>query len=117
MNNMTPEQEEQIRKIIREEMESTFAYVFSKHIQLLDGRNIQTGKTTGTKIGTEAGQKLGFFAATPVVQQTPSSSNQVTENSGTTLNNNSTSTGSIGLTAYRFAGIVAALKNLGLIAQ
>lgn len=34
-----------------------------------DGRNIQLGQTTGTKFGTSASQKIGFFGVTPVVQQ------------------------------------------------
>lgn len=37
---------------------------------LADGQNIPVGTTTGTKIGTDAAQKLGFFNATPVVQRT-----------------------------------------------
>lgn len=32
-------------------------------------KDISTDTTTGTKIGTTATQKLGFFGATPVVQQ------------------------------------------------
>jgi hypothetical protein len=35
-----------------------------------EGANIATGTTTGTKIGTATTQKLGFFNATPVIQQT-----------------------------------------------
>lgn len=31
--------------------------------------NLVLGTTTGTKIGTATGQKLGFWNATPVVQQ------------------------------------------------
>jgi hypothetical protein len=34
-----------------------------------DGKDIAVGTTTGTKIGTGSTQKLGFFGATPVVQQ------------------------------------------------
>jgi hypothetical protein len=34
-----------------------------------DGVDIAVGTTTGTKIGTATSQKLGFFNATPVVQQ------------------------------------------------
>ena len=67
-------------------------YIYTKHIQMLDGRNIQTGTSAGTKIGTAggaSGEKIGFFNATPVVQQT-----------------------GIAVTA---AGIHAALVNLGLI--
>lgn len=39
---------------------------------LTDGANIAVGTTTGTKIGTATSQKLGFFGATPVAQQTAS---------------------------------------------
>jgi hypothetical protein len=44
-------------------------FIMSKTFQLMDGRNIQLGKGTGTKIGTEATQKIGFFGASPVAQQ------------------------------------------------
>ena len=68
---MTPQDIEQIKQIIRDEL-STFIvsdrYVFQKHLQLFDGRNIQTGKGTGTIIGTETSQKIGFWAKTPVDQ-------------------------------------------------
>jgi hypothetical protein len=33
-----------------------------------EGANIQTGTTTGTKIGTATNQKIGFYYATPLVQ-------------------------------------------------
>lgn len=39
-------------------------------VTITDGNNIIVGNTTGTKIGTATSQKLGFFNATPVVQQT-----------------------------------------------
>ena len=70
---MTPDE---VRKIIREELSSLIGidrYLFQKNIQIFDGRNIQTGRTNGTKIGTEGGatgQKIGFFNKTPVTQQT-----------------------------------------------
>ena len=35
-----------------------------------EANDIAVGTTTGTKIGTSAAQKLGFFGVTPVVQQT-----------------------------------------------
>lgn len=34
-----------------------------------EGHNVTLGTTTGTKIGTATGEKLGFWNATPVVQQ------------------------------------------------
>jgi len=66
---MTPDE---VRKIIREEFEELLAsdrYIFHKTVQMLDGRNIIVGKGTGTKIGTESTQKIGFFGATPVIQR------------------------------------------------
>lgn len=47
----------------------TDRYIFQKTIQIMDGRKIQLGKGTGTMIGTEATQKIGFLGATPIVQQ------------------------------------------------
>jgi len=63
--------EQRIRQIIREELSSLIRsdrYTFHKLIQILDGRNIQLGVTTGTKIGTATTQRLGFFGTTPAVQ-------------------------------------------------
>lgn len=69
---MTPEQEQAVRAIIRDELQNILKadrYVFDKNLQLLDARSIQFGKTNGTMIGTEATQKLGFLGTTPVVKQ------------------------------------------------
>ena len=65
--------EEQIREIIRDELAEFIKsdrFIFYKTSQYLDGRNIQLGTSNGTKIGTAITQKLGFFNATPVIQQT-----------------------------------------------
>lgn len=43
-------------------------YTVQKDLELFDGRNIQVASGTGTKIGTETAQKLGFYNATPVNQ-------------------------------------------------
>jgi len=61
--------ENQVRQIIRDEMQELMAsdrYIFHKTIQILDGRNIQLGRTTGTKIGLSSSEKLGFYGTTPV---------------------------------------------------
>jgi hypothetical protein len=42
----------------------------SGSLTFAEGVNLIVGTTTGTKIGTATTQKLGFFNATPVVQQT-----------------------------------------------
>ena len=44
-------------------------FMMNKTFQLMDGRNIQLGNSTGTKIGTESTQKVGFFGVSPVAQQ------------------------------------------------
>lgn len=62
---------------------------FNVSPSITNGVNIVLGTGTGTKIGTSASQKLGFYNATPVAQQT-----------------------GVAVTA---AGIHAALVNLGLI--
>lgn len=36
---------------------------------MADGKDIITGTSSGTKIASATGQKLGFWGATPVVQQ------------------------------------------------
>ena len=63
--------EEQIKEIIRDELSQlikTGRYVFHKPIQILDGRNIQVGLTTGTQLGTSAAQKIALHGVTPTIQ-------------------------------------------------
>ena len=67
----------------------TDRYMFSRNLQIQDGRSIQCGVTTGTRIGTTTTEKIGFYAKIPVAQQTG--------------------------VAVSAAGIHAALVNLGLI--
>lgn len=82
-----------------------------------EGQNIATGTTTGTIFGTTAAQKIGFFAATPVVQPaTTGTSTGFTAGGGTTATSTSTFTGNTGSSAYTVGDIVKALKNLGLLA-
>ena len=68
---MDKETEQIIRRIIGEELRTLFKtdrLTFEKHLQILDARNIQFGRTTGSKFGTAADQKAAFYGATPVVQ-------------------------------------------------
>lgn len=44
-------------------------------VLLADGENLELGTTTGSKIGTAASQKLGFYGATPVIQRAKASYN------------------------------------------
>ena len=42
--------------------------VLQKALQILDGRNIQLGRTNGTSIGSQPSQKLSVYGVTPVIQ-------------------------------------------------
>ena len=64
-------EEEKVRQIIRDELFNLIgldSFIFQKNIQILDGRNIQTGRRNGTKIATASDQKLGFYGVAPVDQ-------------------------------------------------
>jgi hypothetical protein len=64
--------EAQVKKLIRIELARLFQsdkYLFTRDIQIADGRGIQAGTSVGLTIGTSATQKVGFFGETPVVQQ------------------------------------------------
>ena len=54
--NMTPEETKRfIKETIKDELRDFILaerYTFQKHVQFFDGRNVQTGRTVGTKIGT-----------------------------------------------------------------
>ena len=92
---------------------------------LTDGANIVLGTTTGTKIATATTQKLGFWAATPVVQPSGAAQAALTSAAGTasttvadvgasfsqaTLNNNFASTLNL-LNAIRSALVAAGLMK------
>lgn len=55
----------------------------SGDITVADGENIILNTTTGTKVGTAATQKLGFWNATPIVQPSGATQGALTTNSGT----------------------------------
>ena len=77
---------------------------------LVDGNHLQVATTTGTKIGTAAAQKLGFWGATPIVRPTTATvAAAFTANAGTTVNDASTFGG------YTIGQVVAALKAAGLL--
>lgn len=83
----------------------------------LSAVNVSTDTSTGTKIGTGATQKLGFFNATPVAQQsTTGTVTGYTSVGGSAVLSQSTFTGNSGSTAYTIGDIVLALKTLGFLA-
>lgn len=64
--------EARIRQIFAEEFAKKIGqdkYVFTRNVQLANGRNFEFGKNDGTQIGTETSQKLAFYGSTPVIQQ------------------------------------------------
>jgi hypothetical protein len=92
--------------------------VFGKDLDISGDHDLIVGTSTGTKIGTAATQKIGFFNANPVVQQnTTGTTTGTTGGSGTALHTNATITGGVGSTAYTVGDIVKALKTLGLLAE
>jgi len=87
-----------------DKLEKIGVFAVYKDLQMQDGVNVQTGTTTGTKIGTGTTEKVGFHGITPVVQQ-GALSNLVTgggDNDGTARS--------------RCNAITAVLKAYGLIA-
>jgi len=55
--------------IFEKDVEINSNFTFATSITLLDSQNLILGTSVGTKIGTSSTQKIGFFGATPVVQQ------------------------------------------------
>jgi hypothetical protein len=103
--------EQEVRRIIRDELMDLVnneKYTFSKPIQILDGRNIQAGRTTGTKIGTATDQKLSVYGETPVVQ---ASAITAPTDAGALYNQSTAQTNVDAVKA-----IITALKNFGITA-
>jgi hypothetical protein len=98
--------EEEVRKIIQDELSAflgTNNYNFQKNIKIFNGRNVQLGKTNGTKFGTETTQKIGFLNATPVSRQSaitaPSGGATVDAEARTAINSIRTVLSTFGFTA------------------
>jgi hypothetical protein len=60
--------------------------LFSEGLTLGDGGNVVVGSSSGTKIGTAAAQKLGFFGVTPVAQPAGATEGAITNSTGGTAN-------------------------------
>lgn len=96
-------------------------YTTSTALTMVDGINIAVGTSTGTKIATATGQKLGFWNATPVVQpsaytQTFSTADRThAARTATTLTDNTAGTANTTLQALSdgttYANDVAAIRN------
>ena len=91
--------------------EFTGSFNANSKITIQDGNNIVLGTSTGTKIGTSTSQKLGFFNTNPIVQPTTGVTGAVfTNGAGPNITDDATFDG------YTIAKVVAALRNLGLLA-
>ena len=77
----------------------------------LSALNLITDTTTGMKIGTATGQKLGFWNTTPIVQPTTAVA-AATFVTNTSLIANDTAT----FDGYTIGQVVKALRNMGLLA-
>ena len=87
-------------------------------ITVSDTKDFIFSTGTGTKFGTSTSQKIGFYNAVPVIQQAGTGETiGFTAGAGTAVNDASTFTGNVGLTAYRISDLVKAMKNLGLLAS
>ena len=74
-------------------------------------RNIVTDTTTGTKIGTATGQKLGLWNATPIIQPTTAvAAATFAANTSGIANDTATVDG------YTIGQVVKALRNIGALA-
>lgn len=81
------------------------------NINLVEGGNIVSGTTTGTKIGTDASQKLAFYNKTPIAQPTTSiASATIASGTGSAIKTDDT------FDNYTIAQVVRALKNIGILA-
>ena len=70
-NEMTPEQIQIIKTIVREELadfRKSDRYTIGRTLVMMDARDIETNINTGTKIATAAAQKMAFWGQTPVNQ-------------------------------------------------
>ena len=103
---MTEEDKQEVREIIAEVLRDfilTDRYAFQKLIQIFDGRNIQLGLGTGTKIGTAITQKIGLYGITPVIQASaitaPTGGATIDAEARTAINSIRTALTNIGITA------------------
>lgn len=103
--------DELVKKIVRQQLEEFLAsnkYIFNKPVQFLPGRNLQFGRTLGTKIGTGTDQLLAFYGGTPVDR--PASVSDPSDSAGLYDQSNAQTV----VTAVK--AIIARLEELNLIA-
>lgn len=87
-------------------------------LNLADGIDVVLGSTTGSRLPFASSQKLGFWGATPVVQQsTVGTATGYTAGATTgTFHTDDKYSGNTGSTGYTINGIVNVLKTVGILA-
>ena len=72
---MTTELENRITALERKDREkdqeiNELKKIVDIDMQFIDGRNIQTGRISGSQVATDTDQKVAFHGSTPVAQET-----------------------------------------------
>lgn len=111
---MTPEQAQalieqiQLLQVRLDKFERGDRFLFTK--------NIEFPTEIGVRFGTTVKQKFGFWNAIPVGQQSGTGATiGMTTPGGTNVQEDSAFAGAVGTTKYTIHGIVAALKNVGIL--
>lgn len=86
----------------------------TKDQTLADGVDIAVGTTTGTRIGTSASQKLGFYGKAPVVQAATIAAVDTSTVDGTYGSQEQTVIGDL---RTKLDAVIVALKGVGIIAN
>ena len=94
-------------------MEDEDYFKFSDDVFIDDAENVVLGTTTGSKIGTATNQKLGFYNATPVTQQTGYAALKIDYTTGD-LDSEAEVISALNTTNTALNAIRTALNNLGL---
>ena len=81
----------------------TDRYMFSRNLQIQDGRSVTVGTTTGARIGTAATEKISVYGVTPVIQASaisaPSGGGTQDAEARTAINSIRTALTNFGITA------------------
>lgn len=85
----------------------------------LGNNNIRIGTGAGAMIGLAPAEKIGFWGNTPIIRPSAVGTNvgYAAGTHSTTFHSDDTYSGDVGSTGYTINGIVAALKNMGLLTQ
>ncbi len=90
--------------------EGTVEFASGSLFSVFNGVNFALGSATGSKFGTSANDKIGFWNATPIIQPTTGiAASTFTANTSGIVNDTATWDG------YTIGQVVKALRNMGLL--